>query len=202
MTSHKTVVVTGFGPFGEHKVNASWQAVQELEQIGLLNNVSLITKEMPVVYDDVKTIVPSIWKDQKPQLVIHVGVSGEAREITLEQLARNSGYCKHDIQKKTPQSECCVDDGDECLQTKFDLQKVCDVINGANDKLKAIISTDPGRYLCEFSYYLSLHQNCSAAIFVHVPPIGSPYTAAELANGLRIIIQCLLEQQEEFKENS
>jgi hypothetical protein len=30
-------------------------------------------------------------------------------------------------------------------------------------------SVDPGRYLCAFTYYLSLHRDRSKALFVHVP---------------------------------
>ena len=49
------VVVTGFGPFGIHKVNASWVAVQELKNLGLEDPfVDLITEEIQVDYDFVK----------------------------------------------------------------------------------------------------------------------------------------------------
>ena len=49
------VVVTGFGPFGIHKVNASWVAVQELKNLGLEDPfVDLVTEEIQVDYDFVK----------------------------------------------------------------------------------------------------------------------------------------------------
>ena len=49
------VVVTGFGPFGAHKVNASWVAVQELKAIGLEDPfVDLVVEEITVAYDYVK----------------------------------------------------------------------------------------------------------------------------------------------------
>ena len=51
------VVVTGFGPFGVHKVNASWVAVQQLKTIGLNDPfVNLIVEEIKVDYDHVKVI--------------------------------------------------------------------------------------------------------------------------------------------------
>lgn len=48
------VLVTGFGPFLHHPVNASWAAVQELEKIGLQNSklrsaVPLVTREVSLV---------------------------------------------------------------------------------------------------------------------------------------------------------
>ena len=40
------VLVTGFGPFRHHPVNASWAAVQELEAIGISQPTQLVTKEV------------------------------------------------------------------------------------------------------------------------------------------------------------
>ena len=49
------VVVTGFGPFGVHKVNASWVAVQELKKKGLDDPfVDLVVEEIKVDYHYVK----------------------------------------------------------------------------------------------------------------------------------------------------
>lgn len=58
----------GFGPFGNHVVNASWVAVQEMEKMGLGNDVDLITKEIPVEYDTVQACIPELWRDYKPDV--------------------------------------------------------------------------------------------------------------------------------------
>lgn len=50
------------------------------------------------------------------------------------------------------------------------------------------------RYLCEYTYYKSLHVNKGKTVFVHVPPLEKPYTAEELTEGLAEIIKCLLRQ--------
>lgn len=67
----KNIVVTGFGPFNNHPVNASWEAVNHLSKIKSeiltkLYNVNLIVKEIPVVYDDVIQSIPEIWKQYNP----------------------------------------------------------------------------------------------------------------------------------------
>ena len=59
-------IPAGFGPFGEHDVNASWVAVQELERMGLGDDVDLVTKEVPVIYDSVDATVPTLWKEYDP----------------------------------------------------------------------------------------------------------------------------------------
>merc|ERR1712002_738412 len=92
------VVVTGFGPFGVHKVNASWVAVQELKNIGLDDPfVDLIVEEIKVDYEHVKEKVPKMWETYSPLLMVHVGVSGMANAITLERCGHNTGYMKLDV---------------------------------------------------------------------------------------------------------
>lgn len=57
------------------------------------------------------------------------------------------------------------------------------------------------RYLCEFTYYKSLQINQYRTLFVHVPPLGKPYSAQEIATGLLDIINCALEQLDNCNKN-
>ncbi|XP_045155181.1 pyroglutamyl-peptidase 1 [Echinops telfairi] len=71
----------GFGPFGEHTVNASWIAVQELEKLGLGDSVDLHVYEIPVEYKTVQRLIPALWEKHSPQSPgairgLPVGVSG------------------------------------------------------------------------------------------------------------------------------
>lgn len=53
-----------------HQVNASWVAVQELQRIGLGDDldVSLVTVEIPVEYSTVRERVPALWKQFNPRV--------------------------------------------------------------------------------------------------------------------------------------
>ena len=62
------ICIIGFGPFGSHAVNASWVAVQELERMGLSNDVQLITKEIAVEYGTVSETVPKLWQQYQPKV--------------------------------------------------------------------------------------------------------------------------------------
>ncbi|XP_005107404.1 pyroglutamyl-peptidase 1 [Aplysia californica] len=191
----RCVCVTGFGPFKGHLVNASWVAVQELAKLGLSDDVELIIYELPVVYEDVKKIIPGLWEKHKPVLMVHVGVSGIADEITLEQQAHNDGYNRCDVRGVTPITQTCVDGScHDVIVSKINMAQVCKAVNEANLKVTTVVSHDPGRYLCDFSYYISLHQNRDCSAFIHVPPLGSPYSGAELALGLQASIRAMLTQ--------
>ncbi|XP_072167218.1 pyroglutamyl-peptidase 1-like [Diadema setosum] len=196
----KTVVVTGFGPFGEHNVNASWVAVQELQRIGLKDDIELVVKEVPVIYDAVDTTVPALWKDYDPVLMVHTGVSSVASELTLEQQGHNKGYNKPDVASKIPETKNfhCIVDGPDCILSHVNMAVVCDEVNRSeNCPVKAVVSYNAGRYLCGYVYYLSLYHSSESSVFIHVPPLRQPYTGKQLAEGLRLAILSMLHQIEE-----
>ncbi|KAJ8357756.1 hypothetical protein SKAU_G00205500 [Synaphobranchus kaupii] len=190
----KTVVVTGFGPFGHHTVNASWVAVKELEQLGLGPDVDLHVHEVPVEYQTVQSLVPSLWEQYHPQLVVHVGVSGAATAITLEKCGRNRGYKRLDNSSFCPGTHCCVEGGADCIDSVIDMETVCKRVNTSGLDVSVTVSKDAGRYLCDYIYYLSLHLSSGCSAFVHVPPLEQPYSGEELGHALRAILLEMLEQ--------
>ncbi|XP_056302025.1 pyroglutamyl-peptidase 1 [Danio aesculapii] len=196
MDQKKTVIVTGFEPFGEHAVNASWVAVQELEKLGLGDDINLHVAEVPVEYQAVQNLLPSLWKDHLPQLVVHVGVSGMATTVTLEQCGHNQGYMRMDNCRFCPVSRCCVDGGPDCIHSVIDMDMVCKRVNSSGLGVSVSVSKDAGRYLCDYTYYMSLFVGEGRSAFVHVPPLDKPYSAEDLARALRAVIREMLEHME------
>ncbi|XP_042238468.1 pyroglutamyl-peptidase 1-like [Homarus americanus] len=142
------VYVTGFGPFPSHDVNASQLAVEGLMNTDLESElgVKLVTEIVKVEYDYVQKIVPQRWKDLQPKLTVHVGVSGLAETLTLEQLAHNTGYNRQDNCGCFPHKGLCVPDGDEVIQSGIRMDLISSAINKNNKlKLPCAKSTDPGR---------------------------------------------------------
>lgn len=62
-----TVLVTGFGPFGEHKVNASWEAVKLLQK-RKVDRAEIIVEQIPVTYAYVEEAIPLLWKKYNPKV--------------------------------------------------------------------------------------------------------------------------------------
>lgn len=61
------ILVTGFGPFGEHKVNASWEAVKLLKKREI-DNAEIVVEEIPVIYSYIEEQVPLLWKKYNPKV--------------------------------------------------------------------------------------------------------------------------------------
>ncbi|XP_043281548.1 pyroglutamyl-peptidase 1 [Venturia canescens] len=198
MNSEITVLVTGFGPFKNHEVNASWEAVKELykmkEDLHERHNVRLVIENIPVVYHHVLHRVPQLWKEHDPQIVVHVGVSHKAQCLTFEQKAHGFGYFRPDVNGECMTNEC-REGSPAFLETGIDVKELCRKINEKNtgkESCKACISVDAGRYLCEYIYYQSLCKNSERALFVHVPD-SHVYTSEVTAKGLCEIIELLVD---------
>merc|ERR1712076_206864 len=81
------IVVTGYGQFGDHKINASWEAVKKFKDMWIENQlntkVELVTEEIPVCYDFVQEQVPNRWSTENDSstliAMLHVGVSSIAK---------------------------------------------------------------------------------------------------------------------------
>lgn len=192
------VLITGFGPYLNHPVNASWEAVKIMnkEQIEKKHNVEFVQIELPVTYENVDEFVPALWETHTPKLMIHVGVSSIGQCLQLESQAHRKGYKKKDYLDKLPANWSCLADGAIRLQTKLDVERICKEFNGDNppdERYRAEVSLDAGRYLCEYIYYTSLSIDSSRTLFVHVP-VMDIYSPEETASGLERILDLCLAQ--------
>lgn len=64
------ILVTGFGPFINHPVNASWEAVKLMnkDEIEKKHNVEFVALEIPVTYENVDEFVPALWDTHTPKV--------------------------------------------------------------------------------------------------------------------------------------
>eukprot|EP00124_Ichthyophonus_hoferi_P005870 Ihof_evm1s1008 gene=Ihof_evmTU1s1008 len=129
LATTKTVLVTGFEPFGQHAVNPSWESVKELsdtvierEQDGKVISYKLVTRLLPVEYSPATEHIPNLHLELAPSVCIHVGVGHEGK-ICLERNAFNCGHVVPDNRKEVPTTPDgqCVLGGAECLTTSIDV---------------------------------------------------------------------------------
>ncbi|XP_047594701.1 pyroglutamyl-peptidase 1-like protein isoform X2 [Lutra lutra] len=202
------VVVTGFGPFRQHLVNSSWEAVKVLSKLGLNGDkdVELRILQLPVDYREVKQKVTRIWEDLKPQLVVHIGMDTSAKAIILEQCAKNRSYQDADIRGFRPARGECLPDGPEVIASEVSMKAVCKRF--AVEGVEVIFSRDAGSYVCDYTYYLSLHHGNGYAALIHVPRLSRWFPARLLGKALQVIIQDMLKElrkpelEASFAENS
>ncbi len=160
-------------------------------------NFDIVKRKVEVKYDAVDQEVKEIWDDKRqlPELVVHVGVHGEAKCIHLEKCATN-GFCKQDFSLKTLcDPVVSLENSGKCaiLETKLNIDKIVKELN-ENYQPMFKASCDVGSYLCGYIYLKSLDRCRERVIFIHVPPIDKPYSSEETSRALmKIIEKCLSE---------
>ncbi|NXW50364.1 PGPI peptidase, partial [Nyctiprogne leucopyga] len=156
----------------------------ELEKLGLRDDVDLYVYEVPVEYQTVQRLIPALWKKHSPEVIrlCHLGSTVNVPTVvcTLIQWQFRPGggetrrivvYWSHDFIDKTTCN--------------------CDI------HARAPVTTP---YLCDFTYYTSLYQSRGRSAFVHVPPLGKPYTAEQLGRALQAIIEEMLDVLEHSED--
>ena len=64
------------------------------------------------------------------------------------------------------------------------------------------VSTDPGRYLCDFIYFCSLAEaqrrpgdetsRCAQVLFMHVPPPGEPHSLHQMTESIKKVVSWIV----------
>ncbi len=168
----KTVLMTGFDPFGGEKVNPALRAVAKLEG-KIIENHRIVTKEIPTVFGKSALAVEKAVGELSPDFVISVGQAGGAHAIRVERLAVNIDDARiPDNEGNQPVDAKTVEGGPVAYWTTLPVRKIVDELNGS--KIPAFISYTAGTYVCNHVFYSTRHfvETNKLPIkvgFIHVP---------------------------------
>lgn len=128
----------------------------------------------------------------RKHLFVHFGVHSHAKTFLLEQQAWNEmDFRVPDQRGFQPQKQPIISaDGSTahskaCLLPLKDInEKLCSAFSQSRASPIVALSTDPGRFLCNYLYYLSLTESAKYtgvySLFVHVPPFEQIPKAEQL----------------------
>jgi pyroglutamyl-peptidase len=163
-----TLLVTGFGPFGEWSENPTEKAVRGLEALG---NAEVATYVFETSYAAVQRDLPRLFEELQPQYVLALGLAGNAETIRLEERAQNrslSGVA--DVTGVTHEGEI-VPGAPEYLPSTLPLERMEELLLSKGYAVSR--SLDAGGYLCNFAFYLvqslAVSFGISMSGFVHIP---------------------------------
>jgi len=196
-------VVTGFGPFRDSKQNPTSAIAQKLKdylrerggqeggEIAASTKTMVIEVALETARQKMDDIYQEIWStyggsssERRPVVImLHLGVNYRGQNFQLESHAYNDADFRiPDELGYQPKHEKIVEGFElgETLTTHFDIPPLVNALNGsrAPDKsAKAVVSTDPGRFVCNYIYFYSMHKSRTGPIksdvrclFLHVPP--------------------------------
>ncbi|HHX27015.1 MAG TPA: pyroglutamyl-peptidase I [Firmicutes bacterium] len=168
----KSVLMTGFDPFGGETVNPASRAVSKLAG-KVIDGHRIITKEIPTVFGKSAYAVEQAIRELNPNLVISVGQAGGTHAIRVERLAVNIDDARiPDNEGNQPKDAATAVDGPVAYWSTLPVRKIVDELT--NSRVPAFISYTAGTYVCNHVFYSASHfvavnQLHTKVGFIHVP---------------------------------
>lgn len=177
------IFLTGFKPFLSNEINPSELIVNALE--GLCPS-----KTIEVAYDAVDEFFKS-FNSSEYDAIVSIGLNASAETIRLEKHAYNEITKSHpDVRGVTPDRPIEAF-GKEHLESSLPIDKLNELLK--HSRIDACVSDNPGRYLCNYIYYLGLKVMKGNALFIHVPPISEKWPLEKMAEAIRSIVSYLMD---------
>lgn len=194
----KTLLITGFEPFGGGTINASWESVAALpEEIGDWKLVKLL---IPVTFDGAAEAVIRAARYCKPEAILCLGQAGGRGEITPEYVAINVDSARiADNAGKQPAHCAIVPDGPAAYLATVPVLRMTQAI--ARTGVPGRTSYHAGTFVCNHVLYALLHAFRETGVqvgFLHVPYLPEQtkedvpsMTLEQMEKGLRAAIYAL-----------
>ncbi|EMF0717681.1 pyroglutamyl-peptidase I [Citrobacter freundii] len=185
----KTVLITGFEPFGGESVNPSWEVVSGLDNV-IIDGCRVVARQLPCVFGESIDVLNAAIDALSPSLVLAVGQAGGRTDITVERVAINVDDARiADNQGRQPVDEPIVDDGPAAWFSTLPIKAMVAAMRCAG--IPASVSQSAGTFVCNHVMYGLLHKlrdtPAAKGGFIHIPYLpeqaaahpGAPSMAAE-----------------------
>jgi pyroglutamyl-peptidase len=207
----RTILITGFEPFGGETVNASWEAARQLEG-WRCRDFMAVARLLPCAYDSsVKTLIHEI-ETLRPDAVLMTGQAARRGAVCVERFARNLDDANAPdnagvLRRALRISRAAPD----WLETATPVRIIAKAITEAG--IPARLSRNAGAFVCNHLYFGALRylgglDHPIPAVFLHLPatpeqaPAGAsakrltPAKAAEALRAAAAAMVDLLESSE------
>ncbi len=167
--TQRTVVVSGFEPFGGRLENASWVLAAAIAA----QNSNIRSVQVPVVWGEPLKAIEAV----KPAPDMWLAFGEGTREFQIEVSADCLRGQQPDNKRALPSAPCVIEGGAARLENDVDARALAAALSAHGFPTK--VSKDAGNYLCEEMLYSLLYARKSAArdsqmvLFIHVPVLGS-----------------------------
>ncbi len=165
----KTLLITGFMPFGGEAINPSWEAVSRLPDEVCGYRVKKIC--VPVTFADAAATVLRAAGDLSPDVILSVGQAGGRSAVTPEMVAinlRNATMC--DNAGACPEDEPVLPGGAAAYFSTLPVRTIAAAVRAVG--LPSEVSYSAGTYVCNDLFYtlLSHYEGTGTRVgFLHIP---------------------------------
>jgi len=179
----RTILVTGFEPFGAHSVNPTEGLAKAVDgrRVGDFTVLSVV---LPVHHADAAARLGPLLAESNPEAVLHLGLAGGRARIALERVAINvMDYEVPDNAGYRASGEPCVPGGPTAYSSTLPLPAMLKAL--VDEGIPAYMSKTAGTFLCNQTLYWTLHAvrdtpRPPRVGFVHFPLLPAMVAAAGL----------------------
>ena len=211
------VLITGYEPFEQDTLNASWEAARQLDGLRLASPhgpVTVQARQLPCVFGAANTVLIREIEALQPVLVICAGYAGMRSEISIERVAINVDDARiPDNARQQPIDAAIVAGGPAAYFSTLPIKAIARALRAA--QIPAGVSQTAGTFVCNhvfygLQHYLATHLPHVRGGFIHVPywpeqtarHAGVTGMALEqMVEGLRLALQTSLEVESDLKES-
>jgi pyroglutamyl-peptidase len=198
----RSVLLTGFDPFGGDTINPSWEAVSRVHGETIADR-RVITAQLPTTFAGAPKALRAALRRHAPDLVLCVGQAGGRAALSLERVAINVNDARiPDNAGAQPVDTRVVKRGPAAYFTSLPIKAMHADLRAAG--IPAEISQTAGTFVCNQAFYVLMHALAGSRVrggFLHIPYVpeqveGSPGMPSldldTVVAGLRVCIETAL----------
>ena len=169
----KTLLITGFEPFGGETVNPSWAVAQALDG-QVFDGVRVVAAQLPCVFAQALPALQTALDSHAPAWVLALGLAGSRSAISVERVAVNLVDARiPDNADAQPVDEPVLAGGPTAYFTGLPAKAIVARLQQAGHR--AELSHSAGSFVCNQVFY-GLMQTLAAQPgvvggFIHLPPL-------------------------------
>jgi pyroglutamyl-peptidase len=151
----RTILVTGFEPFGAHAVNPT-EGLAKAVDGRRVGDCAVVGVVLPVHHADTATRLDALLAETAPEAIVHLGLAGGRARVALERVAVNvMDYEVPDNAGFRACGEPCVPGGPTAYLSTLPLSAMLKAL--VAEGIPAYTSNTAGTYLCNQTLYWTLH---------------------------------------------
>jgi len=206
----RTVLITGFEPFGGETVNPSWEVVKQLDG-AIIDDCRVVARQLPCVFGESLSVLNAAIDALQPSVVLAVGQAGGRVDVTVERVAINVDDARiPDNHGQQPVDVAIVEGGPAAWFSTLPIKAIVAALRESG--IPASVSQTAGTFVCNHVMYGVLHKLADnpevKGGFIHIPYLpeqaaahpGAPSMATQtVKQALEIAITVALRQEADIK---
>ncbi|MEH7457446.1 pyroglutamyl-peptidase I [Bacillus sp. JJ1127] len=208
----KTVLLTGFEPFGGEDINPAWEVAKQLNEKEF-GEYKIVSKQVPTVFHKSIQILQSYIDEFEPAIIICIGQAGGRADITVERIAINIDDARiADNEGNQPVDIPVIEEGPVAYWSTLPLKAIVKKLR--TEGIPASVSQTAGTFVCNHLFYGLMHvlvksENEARGGFVHIPFLpeqasnhsGQPsMSLSTITKGIELLIEVALEVEKDIVE--